>query len=169
MAEEKRNIMTEEGMRKLQEQLDYLIGTRRNEIAHQIEVARGFGDLSENAEYTEAKNDQAKLEEEITRLQKAINTAIVVADSEITTDKVSVGTTVTIQDMDEGDTFTYAIVGAEEADPYEDKISNESPVGAGLLGAGIGEVREIEIPMGTVHYKVVDIRRLCADNPATEI
>ncbi|MDY4139702.1 MAG: transcription elongation factor GreA [Eubacteriales bacterium] len=159
MAEEKRNIMTEEGMRKLQEQLDYLIGTRRNEIAHQIEVARGFGDLSENAEYTEAKNDQAKLEEEITRLQKAINTAIVVADSEITTDKVSVGTTVTIQDMDEGDTFTYAIVGAEEADPYEDKISNESPVGAGLLGAGIGEVREIEIPMGTVHYKVVDIRR----------
>ena len=118
MAEEKRNIMTEEGMRKLQEQLDYLIGTRRNEIAHQIEVARGFGDLSENAEYTEAKNDQAKLEEEITRLQKAINTAIVVADSEITTDKVSVGTTVTIQDMDEGDTFTYAIVGAEEADPY---------------------------------------------------
>ena len=159
MAEEKRNIMTEEGMRKLQEQLDYLIGTRRNEIANQMVVARGFGDLSENAEYTEAKNDQAKLEEEITRLQKAINTAIVVADSEITTDKVSVGTTVTIEDVDEGDTFTYAIVGAEEADPYEDKISNESPVGAGLLGAGIGEVREIEIPMGTVHYRVVDIRR----------
>ena len=159
MADEKRNIMTEEGLRKLQEQLDFLVGVRRNEVAHKIEVARGFGDLSENAEYDEAKKEQGQLEEEIARLTKVISTAVVVADSEISTDKVSVGTTVTIQDMDEGDTFTYAIVGAEEADPYEDKISNESPVGAGLLGAGIGEVREIEIPMGTVHYKVVDIRR----------
>ena len=159
MADEKRNIMTEEGLRKLQEQLDFLVGVRRNEVAHKIEVARGFGDLSENAEYDEAKKEQGQLEEEIARLTKVISTAVVVADSEISTDKVSVGTTVTIEDVDEGDTFTYAIVGAEEADPYEDKISNESPVGAGLLGAGIGEVREIEIPMGTVHYKVVDIRR----------
>ena len=159
MADEKRNIMTEEGLRKLQEQLDFLVGVRRNEVAHKIEVARGFGDLSENAEYDEAKKEQGQLEEEIARLTKVISTAVVVADNEISTDKVSVGTTVTIEDMDEGETFTYAIVGAEEADPYEDKISNESPVGAGLLGAGIGEVREIEIPMGTVHYKVVDIRR----------
>ena len=159
MADEKRNMITEEGMRKLQEQLDYLIGPRRNEIAHQIEVARGFGDLSENAEYTEAKNDQAKLEEEINRLTKAINTAVVVADSEISTDKVSVGTTVTVKDKDSGEVYTYAIVGAEEADPYEDKISNESPVGAGLLGASVGEVREIEIPMGLVHYQIIDIRR----------
>ncbi|MGN0779619.1 MAG: transcription elongation factor GreA [Aristaeellaceae bacterium] len=159
MADEKRNIMTEEGMRKLQEQLDYLIGTRRNEIAHQIEVARGFGDLSENAEYTEAKNDQAKLEEEITRLQKAINTAIVVADSEITTDKVSVGITVVVKDLDEDEEYTYTIVGAEEADPDADKISNECPVGAGLLGASVGDVREIEVPMGILRYQVVDIRR----------
>lgn len=159
MAEEKRNIMTEEGMRKLQEQLDYLVGTRRNEIAHQIEIARGFGDLSENAEYTEAKNDQAKLEEEIARLTQTINTAVVVADSEITTDKVSVGTIVTIEDLDDGEQYTYAIVGASEADPFEDKISNESAVGAGLIGATIGEVREIEIPVGVARYKVLDIRR----------
>ena len=159
MADEKRNIMTEEGLRKLQEQLDFLVGVRRNEVAHKIEVARGFGDLSENAEYDEAKKEQGQLEEEIARLTKVISTAVVVADSEISTDKVSVGTTVKVQDVDSGDVYEYAIVGAEEADPYEDKISNESPVGAGLLGAGIGEVREIEIPMGTVHYKVVDIRR----------
>ncbi len=159
MAEEKRNIMTEEGMRKLQEQLDYLVGTRRNEIAHQIEVARGFGDLSENAEYTEAKNDQAKLEEEIARLTQTINTAVVVADHEITTDKVSVGTTVVIKDLDEDETYTYSIVGASEADPFEDKISNESAVGAGLVGATIGDIREIEIPMGTVRYQILEIRR----------
>lgn len=159
MADEKRNVMTEEGMRKLQEQLDYLVGTRRNEIAHQIEVARGFGDLSENAEYTEAKNDQAKLEEEIARLTQTINTAVVVSESEISTDKVSVGTTVVIEDLEDGEKYTYAIVGASEADPYQDKISNESPVGAGLLGASVGDVREIEIPMGTVSYKVIDIRR----------
>lgn len=159
MAEEKRNVMTEEGMRKLQEQLDYLVGTRRNEIAHQIEVARGFGDLSENAEYTEAKNDQAKLEEEITRIQNLIRTAVVVADSEISTDKVSVGVSVVLRDEELGEEVTYAIVGAEEADPWENKISNESPVGMALMGAVKGQTVEVEIPMGTVSYTVLDIKR----------
>lgn len=159
MAEEKRNVMTEEGMRKLQEQLDYLIGTRRNEIAHQIEVARGFGDLSENAEYTEAKNDQAKLEEEITRIQNLIRTAVVVADSEISTDKVSVGVSVVLRDEELDEEVTYAIVGAEEADPWENKISNESPVGMALMGAVKGQTVEVEIPMGTVSYTVLDIKR----------
>ena len=159
MAEEKRNVMTEEGMRKLQEQLDYLIGTRRNEIAHQIEVARGFGDLSENAEYTEAKNDQAKLEEEITRIQNLIRTAVVVADSEISTDKVSVGVSVVLRDEELGEEVTYAIVGAEEADPWENKISNESPVGMALMGAVKGQTVEVEIPNGTVTYTVLDIKR----------
>ena len=143
MADEKRNIMTEEGLRKLQEQLDFLVGVRRNEVAHKIEVARGFGDLSENAEYDEAKKEQGQLEEEIARLTKVISTAVVVADSEISTDKVSVGTTVKVQDVDSGDVYEYAIVGAEEADPYEDKISNESPVGAGLMGAAKGQTVEI--------------------------
>ena len=159
MAEEKRNVMTEEGMRKLQEQLDYLVGTRRNEIAHQIEVARGFGDLSENAEYTEAKNDQAKLEEEITRITNLIRTAVVVADSEISTDKVSVGVSVVLMDNELNEEVTYAIVGAEEADPWENKISNESPVGQALMGAVKGQTVEIEIPMGTVSYTVLDIKR----------
>ena len=159
MADEKRNIMTEEGLRKLQEQLDYLVGVRRNEVAHKIEVARGFGDLSENAEYDEAKKEQGQLEEDIARLTKVISTAVVVADNEISTDKVSVGTTVKVQDVDSGDVYEYAIVGAEEADPYEDKISNESPVGAGLMGAAKGQTVEIEVPMGLLRYKVLDIKR----------
>lgn len=159
MAEDNRTVLTEEGMKKLENQLDYLIGTRRNEVAHQIEVARGFGDLSENAEYDEAKKEQAKVEEEIVRLQNVIRTAIVVADNEISTEKVSVGTTVKVQDLDTGDVYEYAIVGAEESDPYEDKISNESPVGHGLLGAKKNQVVEIEIPAGTLKYKVMEIKR----------
>jgi len=159
MAEEKRNIMTEEGLRKLQEQLDFLVGVRRNEVAQKIEVARGFGDLSENAEYDEAKKEQGQLEEEIARLTKVISTAVVVSESEISTDKVSVGTTVKVQDVDTGDVYEYAIVGAEEADPYEDKISNESPVGAALMGATVGTVLDIEVPMGMLKYKVLEIKR----------
>ena len=159
MAEEKRNIMTEEGLRKLQEQLDFLVGVRRNEVAHKIEVARGFGDLSENAEYDEAKKEQGQLEEEIARLTKVISTAVVVSENEISTDKVSVGVTVKLQDMETGDVFEYAIVGAEEADPYEDKISNESPVGAALMGAVVGAVLDIEVPMGMLKYKVLEIKR----------
>ena len=159
MAEEKRNIMTEEGLRKLQEQLDYLVGVRRNEVAHKIEVARGFGDLSENAEYDEAKKEQGQLEDEIARLTKVISTAVVVSDSEISTDKVSVGVTVKLEDVNTGDIFEYAIVGAEEADPYEDKISNESPVGAALMGATVGAVLDIEVPMGMLKYKVLEIKR----------
>lgn len=159
MAEEKRNMMTEDGLRKLQEKLDYLVGVRRNEIAHKIEVARGFGDLSENAEYDEAKKEQGQLEEEIAQLTKTINTAVVVADSEISTDKVSVGTTVKLQDMDTDDVYEYAIVGAAEADPYDNKISNESPVGAALMGATVGAVLDIEVPMGVLKYKVLEIKR----------
>lgn len=159
MAEEKRNIMTEEGLRKLQEQLDFLVGVRRNEVAQKIEVARGFGDLSENAEYDEAKKEQGQLEDEIARLTKVISTAVVVSENEISTDKVSVGTTVKVQDVSTGDVYEYAIVGAEEADPYEDKISNESPVGAALMGSTVGAVLDIEVPMGMLKYKVLEIKR----------
>lgn len=160
MAEEKSTILTESGLQKLKEQLDYLVSVRRNEISEQIAIARGFGDLSENAEYDEAKKEQAKVEEEINRLQQTIRTATVVGDDEITTEKVSIGTIVKVKDMDEGETYEYAIVGANEADPYEDKISNESPVGAALLGARRNQVITIEVPMGTLKYKIMSIRRM---------
>ena len=160
MAEEKTTILTESGLKKLEEQLDYLITVRRNEVSEQIAVARGFGDLSENAEYDEAKKEQAKVEEEITRLQATIRTATVVADDEITTEKVSIGTVVKVKDLDTGDTYEYSIVGANEADPFEDKISIESPVGQGLQGAKKNQTVEISIPAGTLKYKVLSIRKI---------
>ena len=159
MAEEKRNVMTEEGMRKLQEQLDYLIGTRRNEIAEKIDIARGFGDLSENAEYDEAKKEQGRLEEEIQRLLHIQRTAVVLSDDEISTEQVSVGTTVKVLNVSAKMEAEYAIVGSEEADPWNGKISSESPVGAALLGARKGEVVTVELPMGVTEFEILDIRR----------
>ena len=160
MAEQQNKTeLTEEGLKKLEAQLDYLVSVRRNEVSEQIAIARGFGDLSENAEYDEAKKEQAKVEEEIVRLTNTIRTAVVVADSEISTEKVSVGTSVRVKDVDTGDEDVYAIVGAEESDPYENKISNESPVGAGLLGAKRGDVVSIEIPAGILRYEILDITR----------
>jgi transcription elongation factor GreA len=160
MADEKGAVLTESGLKKLEEQLDYLVSVRRNEISEQIAVARGFGDLSENAEYDEAKKEQAKVEAEITRLQATIRTATVVADDEITTDRVSIGTIVKVKDLDDNETYEYAIVGANEADPESDKISNESPVGAGLLGAKKNQTVNIVIPAGTIRYKVISIKKL---------
>lgn len=160
MAEEKGTILTESGMKKLQEQLDYLVSVRRNEISEQIAIARGFGDLSENAEYDEAKKEQAKVEEEINRIQATIRTATVVADDEISTERVSIGTIVKVKDLDENETYEYAIVGANEADPVENRISNESPVGAGLLGAKRNQTVTITIPAGTIRFKVLSIQKL---------
>lgn len=160
MAEEKGTILTESGLKKLEEQLDYLVSVRRNEISEQIAVARGFGDLSENAEYDEAKKEQARVEAEITRIQATIRTATVVADDEITTDRVSIGTSVKVKDVETGETIEYAIVGANEADPFENRISNESPVGRGLLGAKKGQTIDIVIPAGTLQYKVMAIKKL---------
>ncbi len=160
MAEEKGTVLTESGKKKLEEQLDYLISVRRNEISEQIAVARGFGDLSENAEYDEAKKEQARVEAEITRIQATIRTATVVADDEITTEKVSIGTVVTVKDLDDGETYEYAIVGGNEADPFENRVSNESPVGAGLLGAKKGETVTILIPAGQLRYRVEAIQKM---------
>ena len=153
-------VLTESGLKKLEEELDYLVSVRRNEISEQIAVARGFGDLSENAEYDEAKKEQAKVEEQITRLQATIRTAIVVADDEITTEKVSIGTIVKVKDLDDGETYEYAIVGANEADPMENKISNESPVGAGLIGMKKNQTVEIAIPAGILRYKILSIKKM---------
>ena len=160
MAEEKGAVLTQSGLKKLEEQLDYLISVRRNEISEQIAIARGFGDLSENAEYDEAKKEQGKVEAEISRIQATIRTATIVADDEITTERVSVGTIVKVKDLDEGETCEYAIVGANEEDPFENRISNESPVGKGLLDAKKGETVEITIPAGILRYKVMSIRKM---------
>ena len=153
-------ILTESGLKKLEEELDYLVSVRRNEISEQIAVARGFGDLSENAEYDEAKKEQAKVEEQINRLQATIRTATVVADDEITTEKVSIGTIVKVKDLDDGETYEYAIVGANESDPFNNRISIDSPVGAGLQGAKKGQTVSISVPAGTLRYKIQSIRKI---------
>ena len=160
MADEKnRTVLTKEGLKKLEEQLDYYISVRRNEIAEQIAIARGFGDLSENAEYDEAKKEQGKLEEEIVRLDHMIRTAIVINDDDITTEQVNVGTAVTIKDTETGDEETYEIVGAQEADPFENRISNESLVGAALLGHKVGDTVVVEAPAGDFSYEILSITR----------
>ncbi len=159
MANEKSNLITAAGLAKLQEELDQRVSVTRNEIAKEIEFARGYGDLSENAEYTEAKNKQSENEAEIARLQVAIRNAVVVEDDQISTEKVSVGTTVVVKDLGSGIEDTYAIVGAQEADPFENKISNECPVGAALVGRTVGEEVEVEVPAGILRYQVLEIRR----------
>ncbi len=159
MANEKSNLITEAGLAKLQEELDHRISVVRNEIAKEIEFARSYGDLSENAEYTEAKNKQAENEEEIARLQVTIRNAVVMSDDQISTEKVSVGTTVRVKEKASGEEFTYSIVGAKEADPFENRISNECPVGEALVGCGVGDTVDVETPMGLVQYTILEINR----------
>ncbi|MDO4483444.1 MAG: transcription elongation factor GreA [Clostridia bacterium] len=154
MADMKQNIMTAEGLKELQEQYDYLTSVRRNEVAKQIEVARGFGDLSENAEYDEAKKEQGKLEEEISRLQALLRSAVV---EEVSTDKVSVGTTVKFTSDMLGE-CEYAIVGTEQTDPENGRISYESAIGAALVGRKKGETVEVEIPAGTMKMTILSIK-----------
>ena len=153
------NELTEVDIRKMQEEIDYKMRVVRPKCIEDLKTARGFGDLSENAEYDEAKKEQAKVEEQITRLQATIRTATVVADDEITTERVSIGTIVKVKDLDDGETYEYAIVGANEADPVENKISNESPVGAGLIGMKKNQTATITIPAGTLRYKILSIKK----------
>ena len=155
--EKAKGVLTQEGLKKLQEQLEYSVSVRRNEVANQIAVAREFGDLSENAEFDEAKKEQAKLEEEIIRLENIIRNAVVLSDEDITTDRVNVGTVVRIENCDTGDIVEYAIVGAQEAAPYDNKISNESPVGAALIGAEVGQTLQVTVPAGIINMKVLSI------------
>lgn len=154
-----KTVVSVEGMKKLEEKLQYLTTVRRAEVAEQISVARGFGDLSENAEYDEAKNEQSRLEMEIAELEAVIRTAIVIDDENVSTDSVNVGTSVKVEYVDEGETEDYAIVGARESDPMNNRISNECPVGAALLGHKVGEIVTVESPDGPIQLKILKISR----------
>ena len=154
-----KTVVSVEGMKKLEEKLQYLTTVRRVEVAEQISVARGFGDLSENAEYDEAKNEQSRLEMEIAELEAAIRTAIVIDDENVSTDSVNVGTNVRVEYVDDGDTEDYALVGAHESDPMNNRISNECPVGAALLGHKVGETVTVESPDGPILLKILEISR----------
>ena len=159
MAENKRLVVTREGLQKMKEELEYKETTEKMRIAEQLKVAISYGDLSENAEYDAAKNDQAALEQRINELRAMIENAVVVDESKINTDTVGFGTKVTIIDIEDEDeeSEVYTIVGTSESDPINGKLSNESPVGAALIGAHVGDVVTAVTPGGVRRLRVVDI------------
>jgi transcription elongation factor GreA len=154
---EKETILTESGLRKLEEELEYLKGAKRKEIAERIKQAKAFGDLFENAEYDDAKNEQAFVEGRILQIEQMLRNARVIDNSAITSDAVTVGSTVRLKDVAAGDELTYTIVGSAEADPLSDRISNESPVGRALLGRKRGDTVTVRVPAGTLKYTILEI------------
>ncbi len=152
-------VMTQEGYDKLVAELEELKSVRRQEVAEQLKEARSYGDLSENAEYDAAKKAQADLEERIGRLEQKLRQARVIEESEISADRVNLGHIVKVRNTEDGEEAEYKIVSSNESDPFEGLISNESPVGKGLIGKSIGEVVEIEIPDRVIHLEVLEISR----------
>lgn len=159
MSEQKKYVMTYDGVKKLEQELEYLKTTRRKEITEKIKVALGYGDLSENSEYDEAKNDQAFNEGRILQIENTLKNATVVDEAEISTDIVTVGCKVKVYDYDFEEEVIYSIVGSAEADPAEFKISNESPVGSGLLNKKVDDEVEISVPGGMAKFKILAISR----------
>ncbi len=152
-----KTVVSAEGLRQMEEKLKYMTTVRRAEVAEHLNIARGFGDLSENAEYDEAKDEQAKLEADIVELEAALRNVIVI-DGEISTDAVNVGTTVRVLYLDEDEEEEFTIVGARESDPMNNKISNESPIGVALLGHKMGEIVSVEAPDGAYELKILEIK-----------
>ncbi len=153
-------ILTQEGLKQLQEEVDHLSTVKRDEVAERIRSAREFGDISENSEYDDAKNEQAMLEHRISLLQEKLRRARVIKDSEIETDKVSVGTTVTLRDQERGEIRIYTVVGSAEADPAKAKLSNESPVGQAILGKRVGDTVTVPVPAGSLRYEILAIGKM---------
>ncbi len=156
--DEKETILTPEGLRKLEEELGFLKSVKRKEIAERIKQAKEFGDLMENSEYEDAKNDQAFMEGRILTLEGMLRNAKVINNHDVRSDVVTVGCTVVISD-ESGEALTYTIVGSAEADPGHDKISNESPVGRALLGKRKGQTVKVDAPAGTIRYTLKAIKR----------
>ena len=158
--EERDIVLTTEGYNKLEEELKYLKGPKKMQVAERIKIAREFGDLSENSEYDDAKNEQALLELRIQEIENTLRHAKVVDDDEVTTRKAGVGTLVTVHDYEFDEDISYGIVGATEVNMEENKISNESPVGKALLGRKKGEEVEVEAPGGIMKLKILSIEKL---------
>ena len=155
----KATTMSREGFQKLQDELEYLVTIRRKEVAEKLKEARSYGDLSENAEYDEAKNEQGMLEAQIADLEVVIANAIIVDDGSMSLDEVGIGSYVKLKDFDLDEIVEYQIVGSTEPDPDENRISDESPVGKACLKKKVGDVFEVEVPAGTLKFEVLNIRR----------
>jgi transcription elongation factor GreA len=154
---EKEVILTLDGLKKLEEELEILKTQKRREVAGRIKQAIEFGDISENSEYEDAKNEQAFIEGRIITLEKMLRNATIIDNNE-EKDYVSIGSTIVLKDMEYGDQEEYTIVGSAEADPAVNKISNESPVGRALLGHQKGTIVEVNVPAGILRYEIMDIR-----------
>ena len=157
MAEEV--LLTEEGFEKLEEELNHLVNVKRREIAKRIKVAREFGDISENSEYDDAKNEQAFIEGRIKEIENMLRNARVVKEDEINDRTVNIGTTVRLKEKESGEEFNYTIVGSAESDPLKNKISNESPIGKSIIGHTIGDIVKVEIPSGIANYEILAIKK----------
>ena len=156
---EKKNILTYEGLKKLEDELQDLKVNQRREIAQKIKEAREQGDLSENAEYDAAKDEQRDIEARIEQIEKILKNAEVVLDEEIDLDKISIGCLVRVLDVEYDEEEEYKLVGSSEAGSLQNKISNESPFGQALIGAKVGDIVEVEAPAGVIKYKVLSIHR----------
>lgn len=159
MAAAKQVILTSEGLEKLEKELEYLKTVKRQEVAAEIKVALGYGDLSENSEYDEAKNKQAQMEIRIAEIEAMLKNAKVIDEADISTETVSVGCTVKVHDVEFDEKIEYSIVGSTEADPSNGKISDESPVGAALLGKAVGDVVDVPAPAGSIELKILEIHK----------
>ena len=156
---DKKNILTYEGLKKLEDELEYLKVVRRKEVSQKIKEAREQGDLSENAEYDAAKDEQRDIEARIEEVEKILKNAEVVVEDEVDIDKISIGFKVKILDCEYDEELVYKIVGSTEANSLKGKISNESPVGKQLLGKKVGDEVVVETEMGELRYKVLEIQR----------
>jgi transcription elongation factor GreA len=158
MDENKAVVLSPEGLRQVQEELDYLKNVKRKEVAERLKEARSHGDLSENSEYDDARNEQAFVEGRIATLEQMLRHARLIEETEGDKDVVTLGSRVRIKDLEYGDELEYIIVGSVEADPTRNKISNESPVGRAILGQRIGTVVEVEAPIGIIKYEILEKR-----------
>lgn len=152
-------LLTEEGLHNLEQELEELKTVKRKEIADKIKVALSFGDLSENSEYDEAKNDQAMIESRIATIEAMLKNVRIIDEDELSTEHIHVGSKIKVRDEEFDEVCDYRIVGSNEADPLEGRISDESPVGKGLLGHEVGDRVEIETPAGIVVYEVLEISK----------
>ena len=159
MAENMKQMYTKQGYQDLVDELKYLKLTRREEIKEQIAVARGFGDLSENAEYDEARNEQAKVEARIQELEALIENAEIIDETNMDVRSISLGSVVKLYDEDFEEEITYSIVGSNQADPLDKKISDQSPIGRALMGKKAGDTVTVTAPAGELHFKVLEVAR----------
>jgi len=156
---EKEVLLTLDGLKKLEDELEFLKSVKRREVAERIKVAIGYGDISENSEYEDAKNEQAFIEGRIITLEKMLRNARIINNEDVDIETVSVGSIVTLNDMEFNENVEYTIVGTAESDPLHNKISNESPVGRALLGKKRDAIVDVQVPAGTIQYKIIDIKK----------